>query len=178
MTTDIPPQQTSTMMIHVNIGSNLGDRLTLISRAVHGLELAFGTKARMSEPFESEAWGYESAHRFMNVGVNMEIGVMEAERVLEKILEVQNSIDNGEHRDSHGAYADRHIDIDLIAIGALNMGSGGDERLQLPHPRMHLREFVLRPMMELWPGWRHPVTGLTPEEMLERLRQGVTGAPE
>lgn len=156
------------MRIHVNIGSNLGDRAALISRAITGLESAFRTKAKVSAPFESEAWGYESDNRFMNVGVNLEIGKMEAERVLEKILEVQNSIDAGSHRDSRGAYADRFIDIDLIA---LDEQCRETENVVLPHPRMHLRAFVLQPMMELWPQWRHPVTGLTPGEMLQRIKE-------
>ncbi|MDE6378068.1 MAG: 2-amino-4-hydroxy-6-hydroxymethyldihydropteridine diphosphokinase, partial [Duncaniella sp.] len=70
------------------------------------------------------------------------------------------------HRDRDGGYIDRRIDIDIIAIDSIVLST---PRLTLPHPRMHLREFVLVPLAQLAPGWVHPVTGLNASAMLARL---------
>ena len=57
----------------------------------------------------------------------------------------------------------RTLDLDLLALG-LHADSGPD--LCLPHPRLHLRRFVLEPLCDVAPGWRHPVLGTTASEML------------
>ena len=79
---------------------------------------------------------------------------------------MERSISPAAHRHPDGSYADRMIDIDLIAAGSAVVDS---PRLTLPHPRMHLRPFVLRPMDQLEPGWLHPLLGLTPAAMLRLL---------
>ena len=67
------------------------------------------------------------------------------------------------HRKPDGTYGDREVDIDIIAVDELVFAS---DTLTLPHPRMHLRSFVLGPLAELAPGWRHPLSGLTAAEIL------------
>jgi 2-amino-4-hydroxy-6-hydroxymethyldihydropteridine diphosphokinase len=62
--------------------------------------------------------------------------------------------------------APRTLDLDLIAMGDLRRDEGAPI---LPHPRAHLRRFVLQPLAELWPGWRHPVLGRTAEDLLAAL---------
>lgn len=151
---------------HINIGSNIGDRLALIGQAVAAVELIFNTPATCSEPIESEPWGFDSPNGFINIGVNIEVGEMTPEEVLQRLLQAQAQIDSSPHRNADGGYIDRLIDIDLIAIDNVVIDT---EELTLPHPRMHLREFVLRPMSELLPSWRHPLLNATPAELLERL---------
>lgn len=150
---------------HFNIGSNLGDRLALIGRAVALLEAALGTEARVSAPVVSEPWGFDSPHRFVNVGVNFETDLDPAE-LLRTALETERLIDpEGSHRNPDGTYADRLIDIDLICVG--QAVSHGDP--ELPHPRLQGRRFVLEPLAELLPQWRHPLSGLTAAELLTHL---------
>ena len=152
---------------HISIGSNLGDRAALIERAVAAISARFAVTA-VSRPVESEPWGYSSPHPFINVGVNIEIGPgMTPETLLDILLEIQNSIDSSAHRNTDGSYADRAIDIDLICYGAV--ATPPDAHPALPHPRMHLREFVLIPMIEILPTWRHPLLGLTSARLLHRL---------
>lgn len=156
------------MTVHVNIGSNIGDRRALIERAVVAIsELAHGP-VRQSAFIESPPWGYESANAFLNVGVCFESDSY-PEELLRQLLDIQNRIDPSAHRNADGTYADRAIDIDLIAVGSLVVDT---DALTLPHPRMHLREFVLRPMVELDPAWRHPRLGATASELLAGLRDG------
>jgi 2-amino-4-hydroxy-6-hydroxymethyldihydropteridine diphosphokinase len=61
--------------------------------------------------------------------------------------------------------APRTLDLDLIAMGDLRRGTAP----VLPHPRAHLRRFVLQPLTDVWPGWRHPVLGRTAEDLLADL---------
>ncbi|MSP51489.1 MAG: 2-amino-4-hydroxy-6-hydroxymethyldihydropteridine diphosphokinase [Alphaproteobacteria bacterium] len=63
--------------------------------------------------------------------------------------------------------APRPIDLDLLAYGARAIDRGGP--LELPHPRMHLRAFVLMPMADIAPMWRHPRLGATVRELLAAL---------
>lgn len=163
---------------HVNVGSNLGDRRSLIERAVAEISLlSEGGNVRVSSMVESEAWGFRSSFRFLNVGVEIYTS-LSACQLLEKLLELQHGISAASHRDGSGGYADREIDIDLIYLGSLvepeaerwNRFAVGEidsrEAVVVPHPRMHLRRFVLEPVAELSPGWRHPVLGLTASEMI------------
>ena len=78
-------------------------------------------------------------------------------------------------------WAARPIDLDLLAVGDIvspewyDAAARGDrpgeagESFILPHPRMHLRRFVLEPLVEIAPDWRHPALGLTARELLARL---------
>ena len=130
----------------MNIGSNCGDRLRFIEMAVERLRLALPGRYVVSKVFESEPWGFESANRFMNVGVGVrterEYDPLE---VLEITQGVQREIDDAPHRDAAGGYVDRTIDIDIIMVDDVRMVT---PRLTLPHPRMGEREFVMVPLME------------------------------
>ena len=156
------------MVIHLNIGSNIGHRRSAIERAVAALHPAFpGCTVRMSAFIESPPWGFESPHPFLNVGVAIESPVdIPPLEVLDRTEAVQASISTASHRTATGEYADRLIDIDIIAIDSLVLST---PRLTLPHPRMHLRPFVLFPLAELDPGWIHPQLGLTPSALLASL---------
>ena len=70
--------------------------------------------------------------------------------------------------------APRTLDLDLIAVGDLRRDSA---QLVLPHPRAHLRRFVLQPLADVWPGWRHPVLGRTVEELLADLPEADLPEP-
>jgi len=69
----------------------------------------------------------------------------------------------------------RVIDLDLLAYG--DRVSAPGEVPDLPHPRLAERAFVVLPLTEVAPGWRHPVTGLSPAEMAARLPPGQRAAP-
>ena len=154
------------MQAHINIGSNIGNRAENISRAVSLLGRRVGRVCEVSRPVESEAWGYRSPNVFLNLGVNVE-SACSGEEILKILKEIEAEIDPcGQHRDGRGGYADRAIDLDLICMGQEVADS---PTLTLPHPRMHLREFVLAPMAEILPGWKHPVLGKSVEKLLDEL---------
>lgn len=83
--------------------------------------------------------------------------------VLEALQRIEREISPESHRNSSGGYADRVIDIDIVAIDRLEIS---DERLTIPHPHLASRRFFLEPLQELAPGWTHPATGLDAATML------------
>ncbi|MBR4886935.1 MAG: 2-amino-4-hydroxy-6-hydroxymethyldihydropteridine diphosphokinase [Muribaculaceae bacterium] len=152
------------MFVFINIGSNKGDRKLNLSRAMRGVNQAFGY-FEMSHTVESEPWGYESSAKFLNVGMMFYTELTPLE-VLDKLQEIEQSISPDSHRDSNGNYIDRLIDIDIVAIDEQVID---EERLKVPHPHLAERRFFLEPMNEIGPDWRHPVTGKNAAEMLADL---------
>lgn len=165
---------------HINIGSNLGDSRALIGRAVAEIALLSTTPLRRSSFIESEPWGFDSPHPFLNLGVEIDTpDTLTSEALMLRLLSIQDAISPAPHRNPDGTYTDRLIDIDLIYHGSTLCTDrplfGVCERvsavhtLTLPHPRLHLRRFVLLPLLELSPRWVHPLLHLTPARMLARL---------
>ena len=137
-----------------------------IDRAVAFLSET-GRVNAVSEPFISWAWGYDSEEEFVNIGVNLETELSPLD-LLYRLKRIERQIAPGEsHRTSEGKYADRTIDLDIITYGDMVVESTD---LTIPHPLMSRREFVLRPLIELMPEWRHPLTGKTSAEMLEIIQ--------
>ena len=152
------------MIYYLNIGSNIGDRRDNLYRAVVALA-AQTQECAVSSIVESEPWGFESENRFMNLGMSL-VSDVEPHEMLDRIHDIERGLGSATHRDEHGGYIDRLVDIDIVAIDDLVIDT---PTLQVPHPHLPERDFFLRPMMQLAPDWRHPVTGLTAAEMLENL---------
>ena len=134
------------MRIGIALGSNLGDRLANLSAARKAIVDLVGDKAlRMSPIYETEAVGCEpGAGKFLNAVLEIDYDADPTE-LLEELIRVEESL--GRDRD-HARNVSRKIDIDLLYADELNVQN---ERLQLPHPRMHLRKFVLQPLADIRP---------------------------
>lgn len=132
------------MIYHLNIGSNIGDREMNLRRAVDELSL-LGSRCIVSSIVESEPWGFESSNAFLNVGVMLESD-LEPLDMLHHCQAIERQLGSAAHRDSNGNYVDRLIDIDIILAGELHINT---PELTIPHPRMHERDFVMRPLQEL-----------------------------
>lgn len=138
-------------VIYLNIGSNKGNRRSNILRAVAALRDLYGN-IRLSRWVESEPWGYDTPHRFLNLGVAIDLpyAIDPTARVLHGILDatqaIERSIDPAPHRNDDGSYRDRTIDIDIIEIDNIRFSS---ERLTIPHPHADDRPFVAGPLTEL-----------------------------
>lgn len=157
------------MHYFLNIGSNLGNRKLNISKALRAIEERFGY-FETSKIVESSPWGYESVHDFMNLAV-MVVSDRTPLEVLSEIQKIENHLNPTPHRHSDGSYADRILDIDIMAADDVVMSTPG---LILPHPRLSERRFFLEPFSQLAPLWRHPVSGLTCAEMLDLLHSDNT----
>ncbi|MBR5436066.1 MAG: 2-amino-4-hydroxy-6-hydroxymethyldihydropteridine diphosphokinase [Muribaculaceae bacterium] len=140
---------------YIGIGSNLGKRRYNIRRAVDGIRrLENVADVVVSSIFVSEPWGYESANKYFNVVAKVVFDVdIEPLWLLDRLQEIERGICKASHRDADGNYIDRRIDIDIIAIDDLVVDH---PRLQVPHPLMLQRDFVMRPLEEIAPDWQPP----------------------
>src|SRR5436189_3991694 len=135
------------MRTAVALGSNIGDRLENLRVARKAIfDLANVNPTILSSAvYETEPVGCESgAGKFLNAVVEFEYNGDPA-RLLEQLIQIEEAL--GRKRD-HPQNVSRTIDIDLLYCGDQRVN---DERLQLPHPRLHLREFVLRPLADIRP---------------------------
>lgn len=142
---------------HINIGSNLGNREDNIKRAVAALQQLAFSSFKLSDTFSSSPWGYSSTNDFLNVGISLNCK-FSPEELLGHTQSIEQSISNTPHRNSDGSYADRVIDIDIIACAKLKEDSTlfelieiNTEKLTLPHPRALLRDFVTIPLQQIDP---------------------------
>ena len=142
----------------------MGERRDNLYRAVVALAAGTGGCA-VSSVVESEPWGFDSENRFMNLGICLSRN-LEPQAMLDRIHEIERCLGSASHRDEHGGYIDRLVDIDIVAIDDMVIDT---PTLQVPHPHLAERDFFLRPMIQLAPDWRHPVNGLTASQMLEKL---------
>lgn len=150
--------------VHINIGSNLGDRLNNIRRAIEAIRRLW-PGVSISSPVESEPWGFRSTNRFINIGASFDTD-MQPSSILAQLQSIERQICDSPHRTESGGYTDRAIDIDIIFYGNIVTKS---RSLTLPHPRLSQRPFVLIPLSQLEPHWKHPVTNLSARQMLSAL---------
>lgn len=160
------------MHYFLNIGSNLGNVKLNISRALRALESRFGY-FETSRMVESQPWGYVSPNTFANIAV-MVISEKTPAEVLADIKEIEAKLNPTPHRDAQGRYADRILDIDIMAADDIVTDA---PELKIPHPHLAERRFFLEPFNELAPRWVHPVNGLTCEEMLQKLQNASRCKP-
>ncbi|RZJ33862.1 MAG: 2-amino-4-hydroxy-6-hydroxymethyldihydropteridine diphosphokinase [Flavobacterium sp.] len=140
-------QQNSAIL---SIGSNSGDRKELITRCIAEIHSKVATVVRVSALYESPAWGFNGAP-FYNCALLVHTYAT-AENLLQQLLDIETTL--GRTRTGAEGYQSRTIDIDLIAFNEEIIRS---EKLEVPHPRMQDRMFVLLPMRDLKLDWRHPV---------------------
>ena len=131
--------------VYLNIGSNQGDRRAYIEQAIALIASLSRDPVLRSSYIESEPWGFESSNRFLNIGIAITTS-LEPVELLDRLQAIERRISPAPHRDADGNYIDRAIDIDIILIDDLSIDT---PRLTVPHPRMHQRDFVMKPLQEL-----------------------------
>lgn len=153
---------------YLSLGSNLGDRAAHIEDALARLAAAGVAVRRRSSLYETQPVGTNAQRWFVNCVVEVETELMPL-ALLRLLKRIEREL--GRNPSTGTQPAARPIDIDIVAIGQLVADS---PELTLPHPRLAERRFVLQPLFELAPDWRHPVTRLSVAEMLSALRDPAT----
>jgi len=157
------------MRIGIALGSNLGDRLENLRAARKAVvDLATGKTILTSRVYETDPVGCEQdAAKFLNAVVEIECDG-DPTALLEKLIRIEESL--GRKRE-HARNISRKIDIDILYADELNVQN---ERLQLPHPRMHLRKFVMQPLADIRPDLVLPNQTQTVRELLAQLKDSAT----
>ena len=105
------------MTVHLNLGSNLGDRRALLSAGAAAVAAALPGSWSVSQPVETEPWGFESEHPFLNIGMMGHLAApLDPEDILDRLQAIERTLGTGPHRDASGRYIDRALDIDIISI--------------------------------------------------------------
>jgi 2-amino-4-hydroxy-6-hydroxymethyldihydropteridine diphosphokinase len=155
------------MRTAVALGSNLGDRLENLRAARSAILRLSNAKPPIvfSPLYETEPVHCEQgAEKFLNAVVEFDYEG-DPTRLLDELIRAEEAL--GRRRD-HPKNVSRTIDIDLLYCGDRKIE---DDRLQLPHPRLRLRKFVLQPLADIRPGLVLPGQAKTVRQLLEELKE-------
>jgi 2-amino-4-hydroxy-6-hydroxymethyldihydropteridine diphosphokinase len=146
--------------IYLSLGSNVGDRAKNLRDAIAALAKSDIRVVRVSSVYETQPVDYLDQAWFLNMALGAEtelpaLDLLHTLREIEAQMGSQKLIGKGP----------RLIDMDILLCGDQVIDT---PELQVPHPRMHLRRFVLEPLAEIAPNVRHPVSHLSSTEMLSR----------
>jgi len=147
--------------VAIALGSNLGDRLKNLKWAVQTIGPEFLDDAKSSSVYESRPWGVGAQPDFLNAVV---VGMSQWKPP--SILNFLKALEKDCGRVKAERFGPRTLDLDLIAYGERVWESDG---VTVPHPRVHERDFVLLPLCEVWPDWKHPVLQRTASQLRESL---------
>lgn len=174
-------------MILIAIGANLtgpwGSPAETAARAVRALDSCGISVTRTSRTYRTAAVGPGRQEPYINLMVAVETHLPPG-----ALLTALHRIEAAAGRRRRGRWRARTLDLDLIAYHRLVLGWGGNRHscrmggatpqpgaLVVPHPRLHLRPFVVRPLLDIAPLWHHPVTGHSARGLwlrLQRRREG------
>lgn len=144
----------------LSLGTNQGNRLRNIEKCIELIHQEVGTVIKISKLYETPSWGFKS-DAFYNCALVLHT-FLSAHKILEQILDIERRL--GRVREDTLEYQSRSIDIDLIAFDEEIIET---KELQIPHPLMQNRKFVLLPMMDLNLNWMHPILHKKIAELVE-----------
>jgi 2-amino-4-hydroxy-6-hydroxymethyldihydropteridine diphosphokinase len=149
-------------LIYLSLGSNLGDRAANLERAIAALPAAGVRVLRLSSLYETEPVDFLAQPWFLNCVVEAETSLMPRQ-----LLHALQAIERMFGTRKRVARGPRVIDLDILFYGASVIRT---QEIEIPHPRMHKRRFVLAPLAELAPGLRHPVLRATVAELIAAVQ--------
>ena len=150
--------------VFLSLGSNLGDRLSNIQQAVSSLSMSEHIKIlKTSSFYETQPWGNKNQEWFINAAL-----ALDTDFTCEELLEFCQNIEVqlGRVRKENEKWAQRAIDIDILMYDDKLINK---QNLIVPHPLMHLRAFVLVPMLEVKADLVHPIFNKTISELYDEL---------
>jgi 2-amino-4-hydroxy-6-hydroxymethyldihydropteridine diphosphokinase len=148
--------------VYLLLGSNMGARLQLLETAIKNIDLKIGEVVEKSSIYETAAWGKTDQPGFLNIAIAVNTLLRPLE-VLTRTLDIESQL--GRIREEK--WGARLIDIDIIFYG--NDIVNIPDQLQIPHPEMHKRKFVLEPLVEIAPDLQHPILNKSLSELLLEL---------
>ncbi len=153
----------STHQVYISLGSNKGDRLKNLQEAVDLIFQKVGKVKSIAKVFNTPALGFEGDD-FLNTCILVQTR-LEAEDVLENLLDIEKRM--GRVRTTSDAYESRVIDLDILFF---NEDIIDTKSLTVPHPKLHLRQFVLDPLKSMAPSFEHPVLNKSITQLSEECK--------
>nr|WP_221898742.1 2-amino-4-hydroxy-6-hydroxymethyldihydropteridine diphosphokinase [Robiginitalea sp. SC105] len=145
------------------MGSNLGNRAWLLQQALFLIAARAGSLLKISPVYQSPAWGFEGGD-FLNLCAAVQTGLGPRE-LLDVLLGIEKEL--GRERKTGGGYASRSVDIDILYYGREVFSEDG---LEIPHPKIAERAFVLKPLADIAPQFYHPVLKKDSRNLLQSCR--------
>jgi 2-amino-4-hydroxy-6-hydroxymethyldihydropteridine diphosphokinase len=149
------------------LGGNMGDRLSIIAKAITLIQASCGRVVEKSSLFESAPWGFEDKNQFINQVIMIETA-MPAKDLLQNLLDIELSL--GRVRNNAANYSSRYIDIDILFF---NDAVINEQNLIIPHPLLQERKFTLLPLNEIASDFIHPVYKKTIHELLNECNDNL-----
>jgi 2-amino-4-hydroxy-6-hydroxymethyldihydropteridine diphosphokinase len=144
--------------VYIGIGSNLGDREKNCLHAIELLQQKGITVTKRSSLYETEPWGFKDQPYFINMVIEIETE-LEPKELLRRLKDIEREVG----REESLKWGPRLIDLDILIFENIILN---EDTLKIPHPLMHERDFVLRPLCEIAPDIKHPVLSKTIKELL------------
>ncbi|HAN78330.1 MAG TPA: 2-amino-4-hydroxy-6-hydroxymethyldihydropteridine diphosphokinase [Bacteroidales bacterium] len=141
------------------LGGNLGNIAQTFAYAGLYIEAIAYEKPRKSNTYISKPWGFEANEEFLNQAIEMQTQ-LSAEVLLARLQLIENIF---LRKRTGKGYESRSLDIDILFFNSEIIET---QTLQIPHPRLHLRNFTLKPLAELIPEFEHPVLHKTIKKLL------------
>jgi deoxyguanosine kinase len=148
------------------LGGNLGNRIEILNKAIDLISKDCGRIVKISGIYETEAWGSDSKKKFLNIAVRIKTKNT-APQLLKKLLAIEKKL--GRKR-TEVKNSDRLIDIDILFF---NSGIIKTKVMEIPHPRLHLRKFVLKPLMDIDKDMIHPVLNKSIKQLYKNCTDGL-----
>ncbi len=130
--------------VYLALGANIGDRRATMLRAIARINELIGTVERQSALYETEPWGFASAHRFLNACVRVST-TLTPHQLLTATQQIERALGRTA-KSAGGVYHDRVIDIDILLYDDIHVD---EPDLKIPHPLMNERDFVMIPLCEI-----------------------------
>jgi 2-amino-4-hydroxy-6-hydroxymethyldihydropteridine diphosphokinase len=143
------------------LGGNLGNCLITFKEACGYIEQKVGKIKRYSSVYQSQAWGMSDAPDFYNQAIKLETK-LSAQELISTLLGIEKILGR-ERAEQIQGYQNRIIDIDVLFFNDEVIKTN---TLEIPHPRLHLRKFVLEPLHEIAPNYVHPLLHKSVSELL------------
>ncbi len=154
-------------------GSNEEQAAEILEQAAALLEQRIGPMSAQSALYRSEAWGFSAEREFYNQALRFAtalepLQVLDAAQQVEQILGRRRDIEQAEREKTGERYASRVVDVDVMFYDdrVINL-----ERLKVPHPLLHEREFALQPLCEIMGEFLHPQLQLTLKDIYEEIKK-------
>ena len=151
--------------VFIALGSNIGDKISNIKKSIHEIK-KYGKVVNYGDIYISKPYGFKNQQNFFNTAIlfltNLQpMDLIKKLSLIETKLKKNKKIENGP----------RKIDIDIIFYGKQNIAN---KKLTIPHPRAHLRDFVLRPIADIDSNFIHPTKKISIRNLISQLDENFT----